>query len=213
MSRPGAKELRGRVGRGALRLGNMIRRMAIAASEGGLWGLEGYSIPDLRGGSDISTEGEGDEPTEVFPGIGIYARPADGDDAEALVLQVGAEADHPVIAATRNEAARARYVEEFGEIDKGEVVVFNSAGTSRVLIKKGGDIDVTVAAGKKISFSAGGIAVALATKADLDALKAIFTAWVVAATDGGGALKTLLTAGFGGVGPWNPAGTTVVKAE
>jgi len=128
----------------------MIRRVVVAASQGEAWGFQGYAIPDLRGGESFEVEGDGDEPVEVFQGIGIAARPADGDNAEAVVFAVGAEAEHPIIGAARNEAARARYVAEFGEVGKGEIAVFNSAGMARVLITADGDIEITPAAGRQI---------------------------------------------------------------
>ncbi len=49
-------------------------------------------------------------------------------------------------------------------------------------------------------------ALPLATKADLDSLKTVFDAWVVAPSDGGGALKTALES-------WTPAGTSVLKGK
>lgn len=50
-------------------------------------------------------------------------------------------------------------------------------------------------------------AVPLATKADLDNLKSIISAWTPVPGDGGGALKTAITSG------WTPAGTSVLKAK
>ena len=152
----------------ALRVGNMARRVTIASSKGGAWGFEGYSIPDLRGGSSATTEGANYDDTELFAGIGIIARPTDADNAEAVILQVGAEAEHPTIIAVRNEAARARYEAEFGELEKGAVAVFNSAGMARALITADGDVHVTAAAGKKIYLSHGGSTERVALKSDVD---------------------------------------------
>lgn len=52
---------------------------------------------------------------------------------------------------------------------------------------------------------AGGTA-KLALDSDLQALKTVFTNWVVAPTDGGGALKTLLAS-------WSPAGTSTLRGS
>lgn len=145
-----SETFRQRMGRQALEVANMVRRVVVSASKGGAWSVGGYAIPDLRGGSTITTEGEDDDPAEVFGGIGIWARPAGGDRAEGLLLNVGGKAEHGVICAVRNEDARKRYVEEFGSIGQGEIALFPSTGTSRVLIKQDGSIEITPAAGKKI---------------------------------------------------------------
>lgn len=57
----------------------------------------------------------------------------------------------------------------------------------------------------------GGAAVTLATKADIDKLLGVLDAWVVAATDGGGALKTLLNAAYSS--GFAAAGTSKLKGE
>lgn len=168
--RPNARTFRQKASRAALQLGNIVRRVVVSASDGGLWAIAGYAVPDLRGGDGVSIEGEGDEPLEVFGGNLIYARPAAGDDAEALVLNVGAEADHPVIAAVRNEAARQRYVAEFGDIEQGECVIFPSAGKSRVIVKIDGSIEITVEDGKQLLVrTKDGVVDSLVKKSEYDA--------------------------------------------
>ncbi len=60
--------------------------------------------------------------------------------------------------------------------------------------------------------SAGGTALPLATKADLEALRDAIVAWTPVGGDGGAALKVALTDLFTGPPAW-PAGTTKLKAE
>ncbi len=204
MTRHGAQDLRSRASRAALRLANMVRRVTLGSSQGGSWGFQGYAIPDLRGGSSTTTEGDGYDETEIFPGIGIYARPGSDDDAEALLLQVGGEANHPVIAAVRNEAARARYVEEFGDVEPGEIAVFNSGGTSRILITAAGNVEITVPAGKEILLSAGGATDKLVTRTEF-----LKHGHATAAT---GPVSSPIVAPAPSVDPAFP-GTSVVKGE
>ena len=78
------------------------------------------------------------------------------------MLHVGCQADHPILAAVRDEDGRRAYVKAFGEVASGEVAIFNGQGTARVLIKADGTIEAN---------SSTGSALPLATKADLDALK------------------------------------------
>lgn len=122
-----------------LELSNVVRRVIFGAAAddtaGGLWGFLGYETDD-------DAEGEDAEPVETFPGINIYARPGAGDKAEGVMLHVGARPDHPVLAAFRNEDARRRYVEEFGDLDPGEVAIFPTGATIRVICKVDGTIEV-----------------------------------------------------------------------
>jgi len=60
--------------------------------------------------------------------------------------------------------------------------------------------------------SVGGTSVPLGTLPDLQALRDVFTNWVVAPNDGGAALKALLTTLIAGPPVW-PAGTTVLEGE
>ena len=204
MTRNNARGLRQRGSRAALRMGNMIRRVVVAASQGEAWGFEGYAIPNLRGEESFELEGEGDEPIEVFQGIGIVARPAAGDDAEALVFAVGAEAEHQVVGAVRSEAARARYLEEFGEIAAGEIAIFNSAGSARVLVRADGTIEITAASGQEILLSAGGATDRLVTRTEFMKHGHL--------TAGTGAVTPPMVAPAPSVDPAFP-GTQVVKGE
>ena len=153
MTRQRTRTLRERTSNAVLELGNIVRRVIFGDTAGGLWGILGYETED-------DAEGEDAEPIETFQGIGIYARPAAGDKAEGVMLHVGAQAEHPVLAAFRNEDARKRMVEKFGDIDPGEVAFFPSAGDVRVLLKIDGTIEIGALATQPI-----------ATKADLESLR------------------------------------------
>lgn len=143
MSRPSPQDFRKRMSRLVLSLQNVVRHVVFGASQGGQWVFEGYETSD-------GVEGALDEPIDVFQGLYLYARPAADDDAEGIMLAVGAEANNEVIGAVRNEDARLRYVAEFGDIEPGEVALFNSAGTTRVHISAAGQISMEVAAGQQI---------------------------------------------------------------
>jgi hypothetical protein len=200
-----AQELRRRGGQAALELGNVVRRVLVAATSGDAWGYLGYQYPDLRGRGTTITEGAEDEPVEVFPGVGIFARPAAGDASEALLVNVGGKAEHGVIVALRNEDARRRYVEEFGEIDPGEIVIFNSIAKSRVIVRADGTIELEADAGKEILIrSKSGATDSLVTTTEF--LKHGHP------TAGTGAVSGPVVAPAPGPGAPFP-GTTVLKAE
>jgi len=151
----------------ALRFRGIVRKVALGDTAGGAWGVLGYAIPDLRGGRSFVTQGDSEDAVEVFNGINIYARPASGDKAEAVLLNVGGEAQHPVIAAVRDESARKRYVETFGDIDAGAIAIFNSAGKSRLVIKADGNIEVDLEEGAEMTVRRGGEPDNLVTRTDL----------------------------------------------
>lgn len=164
-----AKTFRARQGRSRLDLRNAIRRVVLGLTGGSDWGIFGYEFTDLETG-DETVEGADDDPAPVFQGIGIYARPV-GANAEAIMLHVGAEADHPVLAAVRDEDGRRAYVDEFGEVEPGEVAIYNGQGKARVLLMANGDVEVTPASGQKVyARTEGGSSEAVATKSDIDAL-------------------------------------------
>jgi len=155
-----ARDFRRRTTQAALELANLARRVIFASTSGGQWAIRGYETPD-------GVEGDDDEPADVFPGVGIYARPA--GDAEGVLVNVGAKADHPTIVATRDEDARRAYVEEFGDIAAGEIVVFNGAGKSRVIIRADGAIQLEAESGSEILVrSPGGTTDQLVTKTDFE---------------------------------------------
>lgn len=90
-----------------------IRRMAVTLTSQVLWQLAGFRMPDQ------SREAFN---AEVFGGIGIYARPPDSTQPEAIVLMVG-DAKAPAIVAVRDEATRAAVA---GALKADETMVFNS---------------------------------------------------------------------------------------
>jgi hypothetical protein len=109
-----AAELR-RLARGSVvHAAGAIRRMAIKATAGVLWKLEGFRLPD---GSTESPE------VEVFGGVGFYARPPSSGKPEAIVLLVGDDATAPVVVAIRDEKTRAAIVGSLGE---GETAMYTS---------------------------------------------------------------------------------------
>lgn len=164
-----------------------IRRMAIKVTKRVYWQLTGHRI-----GRTVEAP-----EAEVFSGVGFYARPRPSSRAEAVLVRIG-EAQHAVIIATRDEDLRKLWKDELdGAPDLA--AMFNAA--TIVLIKPDNTVEIR---------SRGGVAVSLAKKADLDALKAAIVAWVPVAGDGGGALKAKLLELFDD--PW-PVGTTVLKGE
>lgn len=129
------------------RVAGMIRRMAIQTTARALWQLVGYRNPD---GTNETM------PVEQFGGIGFYARPPASGKPEAIVVMVGGPTS-PAIVATRDEATRAAMV---GNLESDETAVYSSKAV--VLIKADGTIEIR---------SKTGVAVPLATKEDVEALK------------------------------------------
>lgn len=162
-----------------------IRRMAITLTESAIWRVIG------RQGNEPETID-----SEQFGGVGFYARPPASGKPEAVVVAVGGAATTAIVA-TRDEATRAASV---GNLAAGETAVYNDKAV--IVVKADGSVEIRLV---------GGAAVPLALKSDLDALRAVFAAWVPVATDGGLALKTaVLAAAPAG---WHPVGTTVLKGQ
>ncbi len=161
-----------------------IRRMAISLTAKTLWQLVGFRI-----GTKTETL-----PAETFLGIGFHARPSSSGKPEAIVLMVNGQ-DAPVVVAVRDEKTRAAIA---GALLEDETAMFNTQAI--VVAKADGSIEAR---------SAAGVALPLATKADLTALKTAITNAVIVATDGGASFKATLLAALGA---W-PAGTTTFKAE
>lgn len=168
----------------------MIRRLAITLTAETKWQLLGQ-----RGGQG------GDETplVEPFTGIGFYSRPPSSGNPEAVAVAVGGSKT-TVIVATRDEATRQAVA---GDIAEGETCVYNDKAL--IVVKADGTVEIRLA---------GGVAIPLATKADLDKLRANFAAWTPVPNDGGAALKAILVAAGGILGlPTWPVGTTVLKAQ
>lgn len=149
-------ELRGRTDAAKTALRSLVRRVvAIVTNAGSVWNFRGYV--------DAAGNQETFDRVEVFQGIGFSARPAAGGRPEAIVLNVGGGKGHPVAVATRD---RRLVVTSLAE---GETAIHNAAG-ARVHLMADGAIVIRAASGKTISMDDGSGAVALATKADVDAL-------------------------------------------
>jgi len=159
-----------------------VRRMIVTLSSGVLWQLAGVRLPDG------TTEAR---KAEVFGGIGFASRPSSSGKPEAIAIAVG-DANTPVIVGLRDEKTRAAVA---GALGLDETAMFNTVAI--MLIKSDGTIEAR---------SPGGTAVALATKADLDALASFVQAMtlpVSGATAGPPAPNTVPT----------PSGTSTFKAE
>lgn len=158
----------------------MLRRMLVRFTTKGIWQLDGYSR--LR---EVTL-------AEVFQGVGFWARPPAGVQVEAVVLQIGGS-DHPVVVALRDEATRKAVADA---LLADEAVQYNSL--ARVHVQADGTIEAR---------SHGGTALALATKADLQALRDWIHTTMVVITPSGNSTAGTTTP------PPSPAGTTVLKGE
>lgn len=206
--RPGIDRLREAISEWSLRVANMARRVAVRATSGGLWALRGHQTP---------AGNEDPERVELFGGIGVYYRPAAADRAEAIILNVGADHDHPVIVATRDEDARQAFEDNAGALEPGEMAIANAAGNAYVRITADGDIVIEAKAGHEVLVrQKDGTAESLATKADVEGVKTAFDAHthVVTGTDStGGAIAGTAAAVTPAQQAPAPDGTSVLKGE
>lgn len=108
-----------------------IRRMAVNLTSGSFWRVLGHLLfGNVREQHDA----------EVFSGIGFYARPKAGANAEAIVAFVGG-ASNPIIIATRDEDAR----KAIAQLDDDSTAMFNTA--TIIVIKPDGTVEIRTAAG------------------------------------------------------------------
>lgn len=163
----------------------MLRRFTLKLSRGRLWQILGHLIDGVRENFD----------SEPFQGIGFWSSPAKGERAEVIVANLGGDAGHPVIIATRNEDVRKLYDSQLAQ---GSTAMFNNA--TIIIINPDGTVEVR---------SRNGVAAPLATKADLAALKSAISGAGTVPNDGGSAFKAALLAALSS---W-PVGTTKLKAE
>lgn len=183
--RRSAEALASEVGAQTRRLLGSLRKMAIDRTRSGLWKVLGYEVVAES------------HPAELFGGVGFHSRPASGSKAEAIVAFIGG-AGAPVVIATRDEALR----QAVGELEEDEAAIFNTLAIVRVMAD--GTVEIR---------SAGGTAAALATKADLDALRAALeTAAIAPGAGGAAAVVAAMDTALGPLAPW-PVGTTVLKGE
>ena len=106
-------------------VGGIVRRMRLVASSAVAWTAAG--VVDADGSVEA-------DDAEVFPGIGFYARPKSGDNAEVILLKVGGQSGHAVIVATRNQDG----IKRIGELGEDETIVFTS--TTAVKIDSAGQV-------------------------------------------------------------------------
>lgn len=156
MSRRTVSDYRARISQGTRDLLGLVSRVVFGASEGGQWEALGYETDDDEQGGLA----------DVFQGAGIYARPTSG--GEGVVVQVGGAANHPVVAAVRDETARQAFVAAFGrDLAAGETAIFSGAGNAYVVLTASGDVQIEVPSGQKIyARTTGGLADALVTKTE-----------------------------------------------
>lgn len=171
--------------------------MVVTRTSTALWQIAGHSLFDGKRETY-------DAP--AFTGIGFYARPPADGNPEAAVLFVGG-AGNPIIAALRDEKTRAAVFAVAGELAPGDAAVFSPAAV--VLVKADGTVEIR---------APGGAAVALATKADVQAVRDELNQH----THGPGSYIVTLpgpsvvpVTGTSAPGPavTAPAGTTVLKAQ
>lgn len=161
-------------------IANTVRRMAITLTTQALWQLAG--VRNLDG----STETINIEP---FLGIGLFARPPSSGSPEAIVVFAGGPKAGAIVA-VRDEKTRQAIA---GALAQDETMLFNSKAV--VYAKADGTIEAR---------SASGVALELATKADVTALANFVQALFV-----GGSGSAVVPPGT----VPQPAGTTVFKAE
>lgn len=166
-------------------MAGIARRMLVGRSDGGIWQAVGHLLLD-----NVTREAP-DVPH--FPGIGIFARPPDGGDAELIVLQVGGPNGKASIAA-RDEATRAKV----NDVAADESALYNSL--ARVYVKADGTVEVR---------AHNGAALSLPTMADFNALLTIMS------TCGAGASTALpLTlSNYQAAHPSWPDGTKKLKGQ
>lgn len=181
MSRMTLRELRERRGKVRGKMHALIRRMAVVAHDAAEWILEsGYEDADGNPETEVA---------EPFGVAGVYSRLA----TQAIVAQVGAADGHAVIIATSNRDLLALLA---GGIAAGEAGMCNEQVALR--LRPDGTIEAA---------SHGGAGVALATLADVVALRNYIQTQLTLPVDGD-------TAGpiAAPVAP-APSGTTVLRGE
>lgn len=174
-------DFRQRLGAQLARFSNLVRRVAVLASGGESWQLEGYEDDE---GNVETTD------AEPFLGPGIY-RPT----SKAHAIVVNLDSDHSVVVAL-DDAEMRRAVEAALNPGSGERVDFAPSGAV-MYWKDDGTVEIR---------DKGGEAKRLATYDDLYALMLKFLAWQPTGTLADTtSLKTLLTALIGSSGP-SPSG-------
>lgn len=133
-------------------LAGLARRVAVRLTDGAFWQTVGHLL------LDNTTRETAD--AEVFSGVGVYARPPAGANAEAIQIHPGGPSN-PVIVATRDEATRKKMA---GDALQDETFVFNSQVVIR--LSNAGFINCYLLGGPT--------PVQLALKSDVDAVVSAF---------------------------------------
>ena len=176
----------------------MIRRVTVTLTTGSLWQTLGY-----RGGANAKG---GDETAnyEPFTGIGFYSIPPASGAPEAIVAAYGSTRTAALVA-MRDEATRQTGA---GDLVAGDVCVYNDL--ARIIVKGNGTVEIRLH---------GGVAIPLATMADVAAIGTAIAGATIVPNDGGASLKATILAGLSsslhgaaGSTTW-PVGTTVLKAQ
>jgi phage gp45-like len=107
-----ARELAGKIRRMAVTVTNVVKDAVTTSSS--FWQVVGHLLQD-------NTTNETAD-AEVFPGVGFYARPPAGANAEAIVAFPGGPSN-PVVVASRDEDTRKKAA---GGALQDETFVFNS---------------------------------------------------------------------------------------
>lgn len=140
-----AREIAGKVRRMAVSVTNVLAGAGTATAS--FWQVVGHLL------LDNATKETAD--AEVFSGVGFYARPPAGANAEAIVAFPGGPAN-PAIVASRDEATRKKVA---GAAQQDETFVYNSQVAIRF-----------TASGLIQAYLVGGpVPVPLALKSDVDA--------------------------------------------
>lgn len=163
-----------------------LRRLVVTLTEGAKWQLSGRKVTGDQETVDV----------EVFGGIGYHARPrASGGSPEAVVVSLGGNGA-PVAIATRDEQTRQTVA---GSLDPDETAIHNSQAI--VVVKANGTVEIR---------SANGIAVPLALKSDVEALRTTFIDHTHTGTSvSGGAVTTIVTTSV----PAFVVGSSILKGE
>lgn len=179
------------------RLDGMIRRLEFLIVDGSRWQVRGQrATAQTQGGDEVFY-------STPFAGFGFYATPPASGSPEVVVASVGGPKTTVVIAA-RDEATRLLVAGAIA--DQGSTCVYNDK--AMILINPDGAVEIRLI---------NGVAIPLATKADIDALASWSKAHVHLAPGG---LTPAITTGpviapTGAVPDVPPAaaGTSVLKAQ
>lgn len=190
-TRSGPEDLAKEVGLKARELAGLLRRMIVTRTRSALWQITGHRLLD----GEVETRD-----AEVFGGIGIAARPQEGDGAGAVEAIVAfPQGGGPIVIAARQEAAR-RVVAVDLAADETQLHGAIGEGGTIIRIRANGTVEIR---------TVGGTAKRLLTVDDAADLIAAINGATITAGDGGAAFKgSLMTALTG----W-PTGTTVLKGE